>query len=96
MVVSFLCACFSLPAATAETSASYIIDPVVMVIDGVTLNAQQIATYTQALVQSGLPQKAGAPYINDPQPLRTLESVRKHNHVTLLVDFPSDCAALAF
>ena len=67
-----------------------------MVIDGVTLNAQKIATYTQALVQSGLPQKAGARYINDPQPLRRLEGVRKHNHVTLLVDFPTECVALAF
>ena len=42
-------------------------------IDGVTLDSDQIATYTSALVQSALPQNAGARYITDPQPLRRLE-----------------------
>ena len=96
MLASLLCTCPPLPVVAAETSYNCSADPVVMVIDGVTLDSDQIATYTSALVQSGLPQNAGARYITDPQPLRTLEGVRKDNHVTVLVDFPSECAALAF
>ena len=96
MLASLLCACPSLSVVAAETSDNCSTDSVVMVIDGVTLDSDQIATYTSALVLSGLPQNAGARYITDPQPLRTLEGVRKDNHVTVLVDFPSECAALAF
>jgi len=96
MLASLLFACPSLSVVAAETSDNCSADPVAMVIDGVTLDSDQIATYTSALVQSGLPQNAGARYITDPQPLRTLEGVRKVNHVIVLVDFPSECAALAF
>ena len=70
--------------------------PVVMVVDGVTDDRKQMAVYGQALKASGLHQNAGSYYLNDPRPLRILEGNRNQNHVTLLIKFPSECAALEF
>ena len=70
--------------------------PVVMVVDGVTNDRKQMAVYGQALKESGLHQNAGSYYLNDPRPLRILEGDRNHNHVTLLIKFPSECAAIDF
>lgn len=70
--------------------------PVVMVVDGVTNNAQQMAIYGQALRESGLHKNKGSYYLNNPRSLRILEGDRKQNHVTLLINFPSECAALNF
>ncbi len=67
-----------------------------MVVDGVTTNPQQIAIYGQALKESGLHLCAGSYYLNDPRPLRILEGNRDQNHVTLLINFLSECAAINF
>ncbi len=58
--------------------------------------SRQMAVYGQALKASGLHQHAGSYYLNDPRPLRILEGNRSQNHVTLLINFPSECAALEF
>ncbi len=81
---------------TAENSGRCSQKPVVMVVDGVTNDPQQMAVYGQALKASGLHQHAGSYYLNDPRPLRILEGNRSQNHVTLLINFPSECAALEF
>ena len=81
---------------TAEKSDLCSQKPVVMVVDGVTSDPQQMAIYGQALKESGLHQRAGSYYLNDPRPLRILEGNRSQNHVTLLINFPSECAALEF
>ena len=84
------------PALASENSGVCSQNPVVMVIDGVTNDRQQMAIYGQALKESGLHQHAGSYYLNDPRPLRILEGNRDQNHVTLLINFPSECAAIDF
>jgi len=84
------------PVTAADASRSCSQEPVVMVIDGVTNDRQQMAIYSQALKESGLHQNAGSFYLNDPHPLRILEGRRDQNHVTLLIKFPSECAATTF
>ena len=81
---------------TAENPGLCSQKPVVMVVDGVTNDPQQMAVYGQALKASGLHQHAGSYYLNDPRPLRILEGNRSQNHVTLLINFPSECTALEF
>ena len=70
--------------------------PVVMVVDGVTNDHKQMAVYGQALMESGLHQRAGSFYMNDPRPIQILEGNRDQDHVTLLIKFPSECAAIDF
>ena len=84
------------PALASENSGVCSQNPVVMVINGVTNDRQQMAIYGQALKESGLHQHAGSYYLNDPRPLRILEGKRDQNHVTLLVNFPSECSAIDF
>ncbi|WP_413429157.1 DUF1330 domain-containing protein [Synechococcus sp. Cu2B8-bc1011] len=84
------------PAMASENSGVCSQDPVVMVVDGVTNDREQMAIYGQALKESGLHQHAGSYYLNDPRPLRILEGNRDQNHVTLLINFPSECAAIDF
>ncbi len=83
-------------ALTSENPEPCLQKPVVMVVDGVTNDRQQMAIYGQALKESGLHQHAGSYYMNDPRPIRILEGNRDQNHVTLLINFPSECAALDF
>lgn len=84
------------PVIASDNTTSCSQKPVVMVVDGVTNDRQQMAIYGQALKESGLHQNAGSYYLNDPRPLRILEGNRDQNHVTLLINFPSECAAIEF
>ena len=86
----------ALPAMASDNSGVCSQNPVVMVIDGVTNDRQQMTIYGQVLKESGLHQYAGSYYLNDPRPLRILEGNRDQNHVTLLINFPSECAAIEF
>ena len=71
-------------------------DPVVMVVNGVTRDRSRMALYGEALKASGLHERGGSYYLNDPRALRVLEGNRTKNHVTLLIKFPSECAAIRF
>lgn len=70
--------------------------PVIMVINGVTHDFKRMQLYAKALAKSGLHQQAGSFYLNYPKRIRTLEGKIDNNHVTLLIDFPTECAALDF
>lgn len=70
--------------------------PVIMLIDGVTHNQERMKLYAKALAESGLHQRAGSAYLNNPRHTRILEGSADHNHVSLMIDFPSECAALDF
>ena len=69
---------------------------VIMVINGVTHDHTRMQLYAKALAKSGLHQQAGSSYLNHPKRIRTLEGKMDNNHVTLLIDFPTECAALDF
>ena len=86
----------ALPSMASENSGVCSQDPVVMVVDGVTNDREQMAIYGEALKASGLHKYAGSYYLNDPRPIRILEGNRDQNHVTLLINFPSECAAVDF
>ncbi len=86
----------ALPSMASENSGVCSQDPVVMVVDGVTNDREQMAIYGQALKASGLHKHAGSYYLNDPRPIRILVGNRDQNHVTLLINFPSECAAIDF
>ena len=86
----------ALPSMASENSGACSQDPVVMVVDGVTNDREQMAIYGEALKASGLHKHAGSYYLNDPRPIRILEGNRDQNHVTLLINFPSECAAVDF
>ena len=86
----------ALPSMASENSGVCSQDPVVMVVDGVTNDREQMAIYGEALKASGLHKHAGSYYLNDPRPIRILEGNRDQNHVTLLINFPSECAAVDF
>ena len=86
----------ALPSMASENSGVCSQDPVVMVVDGVTNDREQMAIYGEALKASGLHKYAGSYYLNDPRPIRILEGNRDQNHVTLLINFPSECAAIDF
>ena len=70
--------------------------PVIMLIDGVTHNQKRMQLYAKALAESGLHQRAGSAYLNNPRHTRILEGKADRNHVSLMIDFPSECAALDF
>ena len=71
-------------------------DPVVMVVNGVTRDRSRMTLYGEALKASGLHERGGSYYLNDPRALRVLEGDRTKNHVTLPIKFPSECAAIRF
>ena len=71
-------------------------DPVVMVVNGVTRDRSRMTLYGEALKASGLHERGGSYYLNDPRALRVLEADRTKNHVTLPIKFPSECAAIRF
>ena len=47
--------------------------PVIMLIDGVTHNQVRMKLYAKALAESGLHQRAGSAYLNNPRHTRILE-----------------------
>jgi len=70
--------------------------PVFMVISGTTLDRDRMAAYSKALTDSGLYVRTGGSYLNNPRPLAVFEGTLPSDHVTLIVRFPSECAARAF
>ena len=60
-----------------------------MVVDGETLNRDQMMAYTKALLSSGLYDTLGGYYLNMARPIDTFEGETPDNHVTLIVRFPS-------
>ena len=63
--------------------------PVLMVVDGESLNREQMMMYTKALLGSGLYDALGGYYLNSARPIETFEGDTPSNHVTLIVRFPS-------
>ena len=70
--------------------------PVLMVIAGETLDRDRMAVYNRALDASRLYDRTGGVYLNRPKPLRVFEGEVEDNYATLVVRFPSECAAVAF
>lgn len=78
------------PLVCAETGS------VLMVVTGTTLDRERMQTYSKAIKDAGLyPQTLGY-YLNDPRPLRTFEGDLDADFATLIVRFPSECAAIDF
>ena len=63
--------------------------PVLMIVDGESLNRDQMMAYTKALLSSGLYNTLGGYYLNMARPIDTFEGETPDNHVTLIVRFPS-------
>lgn len=63
--------------------------PVLMIVDGESLNRERMMEYTKALLSSGLYDQLGGYYLNMPRPIDTFEGETPDNHVTLIVRFPS-------
>lgn len=70
--------------------------PALMIISGRTLDRARMAEYTRVLTESGLYAQTGGVYLNSPRPSRTFEGAPPHDFVTLVVRFPTECAAIAF
>ena len=86
----------TLPSLAEDTRGICGKDPVVMVMDGVTRDRSRMTLYCDALKPSGLHEQGGSYYLNDPRALRVLEGDRTKDPVTLLIKFPSACAAIRF
>lgn len=86
----------TLPSLAEDTRGVCGKDPVVMVMDGVTRDRSRMTLYCDALKASGLDEQGGSYYLNDPRALRVLEGDRTKDPVTLLIKFPSACAAIRF
>ena len=70
--------------------------PVLVVISGVTKDAERMMAYSKALKESGLYPSLEAYYLNSARPIRVFEGEIPDDFVTLIVRFPSVCAAEAF
>ena len=70
--------------------------PVLMVVSGKTLDSDRMQIYGKAIRDAGLYPEALGYYLNDPRPFRGLEGDLQPNFATLVVRFPSDCAATSF
>ncbi len=70
--------------------------PVLMIVDGESLNREQMMAYTKALLSSGLYDTLGGYYLNSARPIDTFEGETPDNHVTLVVRFPSLKSARTF
>ncbi|MEQ8433045.1 MAG: DUF1330 domain-containing protein [Oceanicaulis sp.] len=81
------------PVAGAAASAC---NPVIMVVAGVTLDAERMAAYQSALTASGLYPEAGGYYLNLARPLAVFEGDPPEDFVTVAIRFPSLEAARAF
>lgn len=70
--------------------------PVIMVVDGRTIDRERMRAYTQKLLASGLYAQLGGYYLNSPRPIATFEGETAVDHVTLMVRFPCIGNARAF
>ncbi len=70
--------------------------PVLMIISGTTLDVDRMATYSEAIEAAGLYPLTGGYYLNAPRPLKVFEGEVPKDFVTLVVRFPSMCAAEKF
>ena len=87
----------SVPGATV-TSAQVECDnkPVYMVVSGPTHDRARMMAYAKAIAESGLYQKLGGYYVNQPRALASFEGTPPPNHTTLIVRFPCLANARAF
>lgn len=88
-----------LPAAALQKQASPDCDaetPVLMVVSGETLDRERMIAYAKAIADSGIYGETLGYYLNAPRPLAVYEGDVPANHATLIVRFPSQCAAEAF
>lgn len=90
-----LTACAGSDAGRAASSGAAC-DPVIMVVSGVTLDADRMAAYQAALTASDLYPDAAGYYLNRPRPLAVFEGDPPDDHVTVAVRFPSLDAAERF
>lgn len=86
----------TMPSRANSTMACGTEVPVFMVISGTTLDRERMAAYTKALTDSGLYLENGGTYLNDPRPLAIFQGTLAKDQVTLIVRFPSECAARRF
>ncbi len=91
LLVVFLCGCAGSPTISPCES-----EPVLMIVTGETLDTARMREYAQAIAKSGLYEKVGGYYLNNPRPLEVFEGEPPSNFVTLAVRFPSLSAARAF
>jgi uncharacterized protein (DUF1330 family)/catechol 2,3-dioxygenase-like lactoylglutathione lyase family enzyme len=70
--------------------------PVLMVVDGHTIDPARMRAYTEKLLSSGLYAALGGYYINSPRPIASFEGQTVANHATLIVRFPCLANARAF
>lgn len=70
--------------------------PVLMVVDGQTIDRVRMQEYTRRLLATGLYQALGGYYLNSPRPLETFEGESPANRATLVVRFPCAANARAF
>jgi len=70
--------------------------PVLMVIEGRTLDRARMGQYAAAIAKSEIYQKLGGYYVNVPRPIEVFEGDVKPDYVNLTVRFPCIENALAF
>ncbi|MFW6299807.1 MAG: DUF1330 domain-containing protein [Oceanicaulis sp.] len=71
-------------------------DPVLMIVSGVTLDAERMAAYQAALSASDLYPGAAGYYLNAPRPVAVFEGEVPDGFVSVIVRFPSLEAAETF
>src|SRR5688572_24934697 len=85
------------PSGTAPpTPAACDNKPVYMVVSGPTHDRARMMAYAKAIADSGLYQKLGGYYVNQPRAVATFEGAQPPNHSTLIVRFPCLANAQAF
>jgi catechol 2,3-dioxygenase-like lactoylglutathione lyase family enzyme/uncharacterized protein (DUF1330 family) len=70
--------------------------PVLMVVDGFTIDRLRMRAYTEALLSSALYEALGGYYVNDPRALASFEGRSAPNHSTLIIRFPCLANARTF
>ncbi len=77
------------PASTCDS-------PVLMVIEGITLDRARMGQYARAIAESEIYQKLGGYYVNVPRPIDVFEGDVSDDYVNLTVRFPCIENARAF
>jgi catechol 2,3-dioxygenase-like lactoylglutathione lyase family enzyme/uncharacterized protein (DUF1330 family) len=70
--------------------------PVLMVVDGLTIDRSRMRAYTEALLSSGLYAALGGCYVNDPRAIASFEGRSAPDHSTLVIRFPCLANARTF
>jgi uncharacterized protein (DUF1330 family) len=70
--------------------------PVIMVVEGRTIDRDRLIAYGQAIRESGLYAKLGGYYLNSPRPIAVLEGTSPPERSVLMVRFPCYAHARTF